>query len=132
MIDPLLCEVNVTVNLIQLKVSSVMEINVDDMNTPEGKPLARRRELVMARQISMKLSKDYTKKSLAFIGSEHGGRDHATVLHACKAINNLLDANDSLITIPYLRSKKIIDTFIEQQILLSETKQENTIFNTEK
>jgi hypothetical protein len=80
----------------------------------------------------MTLSKEYTKASLTTIGNAHGGRDHATVLHACKTINNLLDCRDPIVTMNYLRSKKSIDTFIDQQEALSRTKQENTIFNTEK
>lgn len=51
----------------------------------------RKRELVQARQVSMFFAKALTKKSLAHIGYKIGGKDHATVLHACKTINNLMD-----------------------------------------
>ena len=42
-----------------------------------------------ARQLAMFFAKKYTKASLASIGSQIGKRDHATVLHACKTVDNL-------------------------------------------
>ena len=54
---------------------------------------SRKREIVQARQIAMYLSKVYTKNSLQVIGHEIGDRDHATVLHACKTVNNLRDTD---------------------------------------
>ncbi len=54
---------------------------------------SRKREIVQARQIAMYLSKVYTKNSLQTIGQEIGSRDHATVLHACKTVNNLRDTD---------------------------------------
>jgi len=53
----------------------------------------RKREIVQARQIAMYFSKSMTKSSLSTIGSLIGGKDHATVLHACKAVNNLIDTD---------------------------------------
>jgi chromosomal replication initiator protein len=53
----------------------------------------RKREIVQARQVSMYFSKNLTKASLASIGSFIGGKDHATVLHACKTVNNLIDTD---------------------------------------
>lgn len=53
----------------------------------------RKREIVQARQIAMFFSKSLTKSSLATIGSKIGGKDHATVLHACKTVNNLIDTD---------------------------------------
>jgi chromosomal replication initiator protein len=41
----------------------------------------------------MFFSKSLTKASLASIGSHIGGKDHATVLHACKTVNNLIDTD---------------------------------------
>lgn len=54
---------------------------------------SRKREIVQARQIAMYFSKRMTKSSLATIGSLIGGKDHATVLHACKTVNNLIDTD---------------------------------------
>jgi len=53
----------------------------------------RDRELVFIRQLCMAMSKRYTRKSLARIGMYIGNRDHATVLHAAKTINNLCDTD---------------------------------------
>jgi chromosomal replication initiator protein len=53
----------------------------------------RKREIVQARQIAMYFSKSLTKSSLASIGALIGGKDHATVLHACKTVNNLMDTD---------------------------------------
>jgi chromosomal replication initiator protein len=43
--------------------------------------------------VAMFFSKTLTKASLANIGSQIGGKDHATVLHACKTVNNLLETD---------------------------------------
>lgn len=53
----------------------------------------RKREIVQARQIAMYFSKSLTKYSLASIGSQIGSKDHATVLHACKTVNNLKETD---------------------------------------
>jgi len=53
----------------------------------------RKREIVQARQVAMFYSKSLTKSSLASIGAQIGGKDHATVLHACKTVNNLIDTD---------------------------------------
>ena len=54
---------------------------------------SRKREVVQARQIAMFLSRKYTKVSLSSIGEQIGNRDHATVLYACKAIQNLVEVD---------------------------------------
>ncbi len=51
---------------------------------------SRKHEIALARQMSMYLSKKFTRNSLKAIGSEFGGRDHSTVLHSCTAIDNYL------------------------------------------
>ncbi len=53
----------------------------------------RKREVVQARQLTMYFSKNMTKSSLASIGSQVGHKDHATVLHACKTVNNLKETD---------------------------------------
>ncbi|MGQ1889759.1 chromosomal replication initiator protein DnaA [Thermophagus sp. OGC60D27] len=54
---------------------------------------SRKREIVQARQVAMYFSKNMTNSSLSAIGAVIGGRDHATVLHACKAVKNLKETN---------------------------------------
>ncbi|MGQ1946468.1 chromosomal replication initiator protein DnaA [Geofilum sp. OHC36d9] len=53
----------------------------------------RKREIVQARQIAMYFSKNLTNSSLSAIGSRIGKKDHATVLHACKTISNLIETD---------------------------------------
>ncbi|MCU4165846.1 chromosomal replication initiator protein DnaA [Carboxylicivirga caseinilyticus] len=53
----------------------------------------RKREIVQARQVAMYFSKGLTNSSLSTIGAKIGKKDHATVLHACKAVNNLIETD---------------------------------------
>jgi len=57
------------------------------------KSKTRKREVVQARQIAMFFAKSMTKSSLASIGLQCGGKDHATVLHACRTVNNLIETD---------------------------------------
>lgn len=78
----------VSIDYIQKVVSDYFNLPVELM-----KSRTRKREIVQARQIAMYFSKKLTKSSLASIGMQCGGKDHATVLHACKTVNNLLDTD---------------------------------------
>lgn len=77
-----------SIDYIQKVVSDYFSIPVDLMHSK-----TRKREIVQARQIAMYFSKILTKSSLATIGSQIGGKDHATVLHACKTVNNLFETD---------------------------------------
>jgi chromosomal replication initiator protein len=62
--------------------------------TPESMlSKSRKREIVQARQIAMYLSRNMTKDSLASIGAQIGGKDHATVLHAFNTVCDLMDTD---------------------------------------
>ena len=50
----------------------------------------RDREIVQARQIAHYIAKEYTKSSLKIIGQYFGKKNHATVLHSCKVITDLI------------------------------------------
>ena len=54
---------------------------------------SRKREIVLVRQTSMFLAKKYLDLSTSKIGLRIGHRNHATVLHACKTVHNLLETN---------------------------------------
>jgi chromosomal replication initiator protein len=56
----------------------------------------RTQSLARARQMAMALARELTEHSLPEIGSEFGGRDHTTVLHACKVIRGLLETDGKL------------------------------------
>ena len=67
--------------------------NYFNMKVEVIKSKTRKREIVQARQIAMYFAKSFTKSSLVEIGKVMGGKDHATVLHACKMVNNLIDTD---------------------------------------
>jgi chromosomal replication initiator protein len=78
----------VSIDYIQKVVCNYFDIAVDSLQSK-----TRKREIVQARQVAMYFSKNLTKSSLATIGSQIGGKDHATVLHACKTVNNLVETD---------------------------------------
>ncbi len=78
----------ISIEKIQKVVCEYFELSMDVLHSK-----SRKREIVQARQIAMYLAKNYTKNSLQNIGSQIGKRDHATVLHACKTVNNLMDTD---------------------------------------
>ena len=78
----------ISIDYIQKVVCSYFNVPVEMLQSN-----TRKREIVQARQIAMFFSKNLTKSSLATIGSQIGDKDHATVLHACKTVNNLLETD---------------------------------------
>ena len=82
-----------TVEKIRDVVCDYFSLSIDAISTK-----SRKREVVQARQIAMYLSKQLTKSSLSTIGSTIGQRDHATVLHACKIVNDLMDCDKNFRT----------------------------------
>ena len=56
----------------------------------------RKKEIVLARQIAMYLSKGLTKSSLKTIGLHFGGRDHSTVIHSCTSIERAIIEDNAL------------------------------------
>ena len=79
----------ITVEYIQKTVAEHYDIPMEKL-----KEKTRKKFIVRARQVSMYLAKQLSNKSLKHIGSAFGGRDHSTVIHACKTIENMLE-NDS-------------------------------------
>ena len=77
-------ERKITVEEIQRKVSEHYNIRLSDMIGPK-----RLRTYARPRQIAMFLSKQLTSRSLPEIGRRFGGRDHTTVMHAVKKIEEL-------------------------------------------
>jgi chromosomal replication initiator protein len=78
----------ISIDYIQKVVCDYFNIPVDMINSK-----TRKREIVQARQLAMFFSKRMTKASLASIGLHCGNKDHATVLHACRTVNNLIDTD---------------------------------------
>jgi chromosomal replication initiator protein len=79
----------------EVSIDYIQKVVCDYFNLPLEllKSKTRKREVVQARQIAMFFAKSMTKASLASIGMHCGGKDHATVLHACKTVNNLMDTD---------------------------------------
>ena len=78
----------VSIDYIQKIVSNYFELDVATLQSK-----TRKRHIVQARQLAMYFAKRMTKTSLASIGSQIGQRDHATVLHACKTVDNLTETD---------------------------------------
>lgn len=74
----------VTIDNIQRTVAEYCKIRYADLLSKR-----RSRSVARPRQIAMALSKELTKHSLPEIGEAFGGRDHTTVLHACRKIAEL-------------------------------------------
>jgi len=81
----------------ELSVDYISKVVCDYFKLPlnQLQTKTRKREIVQARQLAMYFSKSFTKSSLASIGSQIGNKDHATVLHACKTVSNLIDTDKS-------------------------------------
>ena len=81
----------VTVEEIQRKVSEHYNIRLSDMIGPK-----RLRTFARPRQVAMYLAKNMTNRSLPEIGRRFGGRDHTTVMHGVKRIDELRSADSQL------------------------------------
>jgi chromosomal replication initiator protein len=71
-----------------ITIENITKVVCDYFRVDENKirDKTRKKEIVIARQIAMYLSKELTKSSLKTIGLHFGGRDHSTVIHACSTI----------------------------------------------
>ncbi|MEQ8472685.1 MAG: chromosomal replication initiator protein DnaA [Marinoscillum sp.] len=78
----------VGIDYIQKTVSDYFKVSQEDL-----KAKTRKKEIVIARQVAMYFSKDYTNHSLKSIGYHFGGRDHSTVIHAVQSVNDMIDTN---------------------------------------
>lgn len=79
-------ETEVGIDYIQKTVSEYFEVSLEDL-----KAKTRKKEIVIARQVAMYFSKEYTNHSLKSIGYHFGGRDHSTVIHAVQSVNDIME-----------------------------------------
>ena len=79
----------ITIDTIQKMVCEFFDLPYDRLLQK-----TRKREIVQARQITMYLSKIFTKNSLKTIGEHFGGRDHTTVIHSCQTVKDLMDTDN--------------------------------------
>jgi len=94
----------VTIHNIQKTVAEYYKIRVSDLNAKD-----RTRQIARPRQVAMALAKELTSHSLPEIGDAFGGRDHTTVLHACRKIVELR-ARDNRITEDYQNLLRLLMT----------------------
>ena len=78
----------VSIDNIQRVVAEYYKIKISDLHSKR-----RSRSVARPRQVAMYLSKDLTNHSLPEIGESFGGRDHTTVLHACRKIKELISSD---------------------------------------
>jgi chromosomal replication initiator protein len=81
----------VTIENIQKTVADYYKVRMSDLLSPR-----RSRSVARPRQVAMALAKELTNHSLPEIGEAFGGRDHTTVLHACKRIKELRDEDQRI------------------------------------
>ncbi len=79
-----------TIETIQKRVADHYQIRHSDMTSKR-----RPNNIAIPRQIAMYLARTLTKHSLQEIGDAFGGRDHGTVIHACKAVDNMCEQDAS-------------------------------------
>ncbi len=94
----------VTIENIQKTVAEYYKIRVADLLSKR-----RNRSIARPRQIAMALAKELTNHSLPEIGDAFGGRDHTTVMHACKKVVELKEA-DQMISEDYANLLRILTT----------------------
>lgn len=78
-------QADVSVDFIQKTVAEYFKVDVEAM---KGK--AKKREIVIPRQVAMYFCKRYTQLTLALIGENFGGRDHSTVIHALESVEDMM------------------------------------------
>jgi chromosomal replication initiator protein len=90
-----------TIETIQKRVADHYQIRHSDM-TSKRRPA----NIAIPRQIAMYLTRQLTKHSLQEIGDAYGGRDHGTVIHACKSVDNMLEQDSAVRgAIDYLKAQ---------------------------
>ena len=82
---------SITIEQIQRRVAEHFDIRLADM-TSKRRPAT----IAFPRQVAMYLARELTKASLNEIGDAFGGRDHGTVLHACKLVKKRMKEQDSI------------------------------------
>lgn len=95
-------ERKISIENIQKTVAEYYSIRVSDLKSKR-----RNRQIARPRQVAMALAKELTSMSLPDIGDAFGGRDHTTVIHACKKVDELVKT-DSKINEDYNSLQKIL------------------------
>ncbi|MGV3772994.1 MAG: chromosomal replication initiator protein DnaA [Verrucomicrobiales bacterium] len=94
--------VTITIDQIQKRVAEHFDIRIADMTSKR-----RPENIAFPRQIAMFLSRQLTESSLNTIGEAFGGRDHGTVLHACRLVKDRMEVDASV---------RQVVTYLEKQL----------------
>lgn len=92
---------SITVDRVQREVANQYDLRVSDLTGPR-----RPKNIAEARQVAMYLTRQMVKLPLIQIGEEFGGRDHGTVIHACKVVSQrMTETNDFRAMVDRISSK---------------------------
>jgi len=94
---------SISIELIQKKVAEHFDIRLADMTSKR-----RPENIAFPRQIAMFLSRQMTETSLSAIGEAFGGRDHGTVLHACRLVKDRMEVDANV---------RQVVSYLEKQLL---------------
>ena len=93
----------INMEVIQKKVAEHFDIRLADMTSKR-----RPENIAFPRQIAMYLSRELTENSLSTIGEAFGGRDHGTVLHACRLVKGRMEVDSNV---------RHVVSYIEKQLM---------------
>jgi chromosomal replication initiator protein len=92
----------VTVDLIQKRVAEHFDIRLADMTSKR-----RPENIAFPRQVAMFLARHLTESSLSAIGEAFGGRDHGTVLHACRSVKDRMETDHGIRQVVHYLEKQL-------------------------
>jgi chromosomal replication initiator protein len=93
----------ISIEVIQKKVAEHFDIRLADMTSKR-----RPENIAFPRQIAMYLSRQMTESSLNTIGEAYGGRDHGTVLHACRLVKDRMEVDSNVRQVVHYLEKQLV------------------------
>ena len=94
---------SISIEVIQKKVAEHFDIRLADMTSKR-----RPENIAFPRQIAMFLSRQLTESSLSTIGEAFGGRDHGTVLHACRLVKDRMEVDANVRQVVHYLEKQLM------------------------
>jgi chromosomal replication initiator protein len=92
----------ISIEVIQKRVAEHYDIRLADMTSKR-----RPENIAFPRQIAMYLSRQMTESSLSIIGEAFGGRDHGTVLHACRLVKDRMEVDSNVRQVVHYLEKQL-------------------------
>jgi len=93
---------SISIEVIQKKVAEHFDLRLADMTSKR-----RPENIAFPRQIAMFLARQMTESSLATIGEAFGGRDHGTVLHACRLVKDRMEIDSNVRQVVHYLEKQL-------------------------